>query len=308
MTIEQLKYFAAVEQCTSFSWAAEQLYTSQSTISKQIKALEKELGFALFLRTTRRVEVTEAGRLFSPYAKRILAEYSAMRQATRWLAKKESAAIRLLSIPVIAQYGLIEVFSKFSGLYPHIHLQIEEQNADVVLQELSRGAADIAILRSIHPRFQALHGLQSVPIIWDEICLLVNGRHPLAAQEEVPLRALARETFCFLSTHTGISSFCMAECAKAGFIPYIQQAELSRYSLQTVIETQSVVSLMARKVAEAIVTPNIRIISLKEHPKLDLSFAVREDSLNENLSSLMHHVIVSVNPKLKENAAQWPGV
>lgn len=301
MTIEQLKYFAAVEQCANFSCAAEQLYTSQSTISKQIKALEKELGFSLFLRTTRKVEVTAAGKLFSPYAKRILAEYSAMRQATKWLAEKESTSIRLLSIPVIAQYGLIEAFSEFSGLHPHIHLQVEEQNSDVVLQELSRGAADIAILRSIHPQFQSLHGLQSVPIIWDEICLLVNGQHPLAAQEEVPLRKLARETFCFLNTHTGISSFCIAECAKAGFVPYIQQTELSRYSLQTVIETQAVVSLMARKVAEAIVTPNIRIVSLKEHPKLDLSFAIREDSLNENLSSLMHHVIANINRNLKEN-------
>lgn len=290
MTIEQLKYFVAIEQVGSFSEAAEILYTTQSTVSKQVKALEEELGFKLFLRTTRRVEVTGAGKLFSPYAKRILTEYEAMQRETRRLVGKKHASIRVLSIPVLAQYGLVEAFADFLSLYPNVCLQMEERDSDVVIQALLKGTADIAILRSFHPQLKSAQNVRTIPIIWDELCLLVNAQHPLASREEVSLRELSNETFYFLSSHTGICNFCIAECSKAGFVPYIQQKELSRYTLQEIVGAQLVVSLMASKVAKAIQTPNICMVPLKEHPKLDLSFAVREDRMGGELNSLMHYI------------------
>lgn len=290
MTFDQLKCFAAIEQTGSFSEAAEYLYTAQSTVSKQIKALERELGFSLFQRTTRRVSITGAGKLFSSYVQRILREYDAMQQETRKLVGKKNESIRILSIPVLAQYGLLEAFDEFTSLYPHIQLHIEERDTNVVVQELMKGTADLAIMRSFHPQIQHMHQLRTIPIVWDELCLLVHQQHPLAGREEVSLRELSNETFYLLSSHTGICKYCIAECSKAGFVPYIQQNELSRYTLQEIVGAQRGISLMARKVAESIQTPNIRTVSLKEHPQLDISFVVREDGMGGSLNSLVHHI------------------
>lgn len=291
MTIEQLRFFATIEQVNSFSEAADLLYVSQSTISKQIKALEEELGFSLFQRTTRKVKITGAGKLFSAHVKRILMEYDAMQQETRGLVGKKTASIRILSIPVLAQYGLIEEFMNFSSLYPNLNLQIEERDSDIVIEELMKGNADVAIMRSFHPQLQHSKSVRIIPFIWDELCLMVNCNHPLATRKEVSLRELSKETFYFLGSHTGICNYCIAECSKVGFVPYVQQSELSRYTLQEVINIRLVVSLVARKVGESIKTSNICIIPLKEHPKLDISFAIREERMGDHLNCLIHHIL-----------------
>lgn len=76
MTIEQLRYFMALTEYKSFSLAAEKSYVSQPTLSKQIKALEEELGgIKLFERNTKQLEITDAGREFYVSAEIILTEY-----------------------------------------------------------------------------------------------------------------------------------------------------------------------------------------------------------------------------------------
>ena len=80
MTIEQLKVFIMTEKLNSFSEAAHESFISQSTLSKQIKSLERELGFKLFDRTTRKIKMTRAGEIFSKYAHSIVNEYNLMMQ------------------------------------------------------------------------------------------------------------------------------------------------------------------------------------------------------------------------------------
>ncbi len=72
MTIDQLFYFLSVSNNCHFSHSAEELYISQASLSKQVQALEKELDIPLFVRSTRSVKLTEAGKVVQPYAERIL--------------------------------------------------------------------------------------------------------------------------------------------------------------------------------------------------------------------------------------------
>jgi len=78
MEMKQVKYFLTVAELGSFSAAADNLYISQSSLSKQIMALEKELGFALFDRSKRMIVLTEAGATFRKYARRLHDEYEEM--------------------------------------------------------------------------------------------------------------------------------------------------------------------------------------------------------------------------------------
>ena len=229
-------------------------------------------------------------------------EYDAMQQAAGKIIGKKLNSIHIAAIPIVAHYGLVEALKKFAACYPHIYLQIKERDSDIVLQKLLKGEADVAILRSIHPELKYLKNLHHIPIIWDEVCLLVNYQHPLASQDEVSLRELSDESFYFLGSHTGISHFCISECAKVGFIPYIQNTELSRYTLQQIISTQPAVTLMAKKVAEHIQNQNIKIIPLKEHLQLDLSFAFLDRTHNEPLNDLIRYILAYENHQQPDTA------
>lgn len=301
MTIEQLKYFAAIEQVGNFSEAAELLFTTQSTVSKQIKSLENELGFSLFSRTSRKIKITPAGKQFSLHVHRILQEYDNMQKETLRYKGKQTQLLRILSIPVLAQYELLDAFAEFSSINCDLSLQIEERDSNIVAQELLKGDADIAVIRSFHPLLNQNPLVHITPILDDELCLIINCAHPLASNEEVSLQDLSKETFYFLSSHTGICNYCISECSKFGFIPNIQQRELSRYSLQKIIDSSLAISFMARRVAESIQTKNIRVIPLKEHLQLDISFATLNKNHDKNIVRLITFVSDFINKKSKKN-------
>src|SRR5690348_11782859 len=81
MELRQLRYFEAVARNRHVSRAAHELHLAQPSLSKQLRALEAELGVALFDRVGRRVELTEAGKLFLSHTRRVLAEAGAAREA-----------------------------------------------------------------------------------------------------------------------------------------------------------------------------------------------------------------------------------
>jgi DNA-binding transcriptional LysR family regulator len=116
MTPEQLNYFLVIEKHMNFSAAAEEL-NIPSSLSRQIRNLEDEIGVTLFKRTTRKIELTEAGADFSLHARRILGTYQNM-----YAKMKEHSAGRnkivLASVPVISIYRLTEMIASFNELWP----------------------------------------------------------------------------------------------------------------------------------------------------------------------------------------------
>jgi len=286
MTIEQLQFFLMIEKLKSFSEAANELYISQSTLSKHIKALEKQLGYKLFERTTRKIQITPAGEVFSKYAHRMATEYREMLLETKKF-QQELSVLNIAGIPILEAYGMFELFEDFQREYPNIIVEVEEGERTFVLSELRRGAVDMAILRS---RFVEGGDLQTVPIFTDEIVMVVPEGHRFAQTGEVSLADATEETFFFLSKNTGMYAYCIEECGKVGYFPNVKKSELNRRSIRSKILRGEGVSLMAETVAKEINLPGLVNVRLKERLSLDLSFILRNEKIGKSCEELIAYV------------------
>jgi len=123
-TLSCIKSFVSVAQYGSFSQAANKMYLSQSVVTKQIQALEQELGVSLLTRTTRSLTLTNTGHLYLEKAKKILSEIKSANEAVKNISEEQSGTIKL-SIPGFFQGGeFVQILTKFLIEYPKVQFII----------------------------------------------------------------------------------------------------------------------------------------------------------------------------------------
>ena len=149
MEIKQVQYFLAVAEAGSFSVAAEDLYISQSSLSKQIIALEKELDIQLFDRSKRKISLTDGGRAFHKHALKLNEIHKAL-VADLEEYRKTASSLSIVAIPVIAQYGITSYIAQFKSAYPNINFTLEEREASTILPALNSSQYDLAFVRDYH--------------------------------------------------------------------------------------------------------------------------------------------------------------
>ena len=140
--IRQMKYFQAVVRNNSFSEAAEECYISQSAISQQIQALERELGFELLERKNRKFTITSAGEYFYRKSLVLIADYERMCQEASRLSNQDQAS---LTIGYLRSYSGKEfqlALEEFSARYPDVLVKIVYGNHEELYELLRDGSAD----------------------------------------------------------------------------------------------------------------------------------------------------------------------
>lgn len=278
MTFEHLEYFLLVEKYKSFSRAAEENYLSQPTLSKQIKALEKEVGVTLFVRNARSVELTEAGMEFSRYVHRIMKEYTMMKSSLKDYGKKRKKLV-ISTIPVASSSGLLKAIYAFGRFYDTVEVEIIEQDTDSALKSLEQGRSDMAFIRS---KFVPEGGYGAYPLMRDELVLVVGQNHPLAGEKSIFLSDVQYEKFIFLGTNTGLYRICMDECRNAGFIPDAKVKDVRVESLGEMLVEKGCVSLLMYSTAKRLLPGNqMRILFLKEHPQMDVCLVIKLEDLTD---------------------------
>lgn len=190
MELRQLEYFLAIHQAGSFSVAALKLGLHQSVLSRQVQALEKELGFSLYRRTGRGVELTPEGRVYESYARDIVDTHHAALQAIQDSSVKETQPVVVglpASLSSVLAAGLVK---DFKTKYPHTPLKILEGFSGHITEWLIDGRIDVAVLYDTQNN--ALSSLKPDPLLEDRLVLVgppVN--HVRMAEEKVSLRALS---------------------------------------------------------------------------------------------------------------------
>jgi DNA-binding transcriptional LysR family regulator len=146
MQLQQLAYFVAVAEVRHFTQAAETLGVAQPSLSKQVRALETELGASLFSRARGNITLTPAGEALLPLAKRILADVDTARLEVQELAGLRSGRVRLGATPSLCAGLLADVLRRFHSAYPGIRLLVEEGGSHDLVREVTRGALDLALV------------------------------------------------------------------------------------------------------------------------------------------------------------------
>ena len=215
MELRHLRYVVTVADTLHFGRAAERLHLSQPPLSQQIRQLETELGVALFHRTKRHVELTDAGRLFVEEARVILAQAA---HASNLALRVNQGEVGQLSIgaagPADAEI-FVEILRRFARRHPQIRMVVRNMGSAEQARAISEGR--------LHVGFVALPidepDLATEVVLRRPIVIALPRNHPLAARARVPLHALAKEPHIMFARRMGPRLFdaVLAACREAGF-------------------------------------------------------------------------------------------
>ena len=191
MQIFWLEAFIAVAERMNFSDAATDLYISQSSLSKYIQMIEKQISVPLFDRSRRKIILTPAGSTFYHYATDIVARYHEMLQVMEKYTYKGSSRVRVVSVSAPHINGFTFLFARFGQEHPEIDFSLQEEEMSRAMNELQAGNADFAIVRTnLIPN---LDQYKEIRFNTEEMYLICGECHPLGQKDKVSLGDILKE-------------------------------------------------------------------------------------------------------------------
>lgn len=209
-SLRQIECFQAVAELGSFSRAAERMNTTQPALSQAIRDLETGLGARLFDRTTRRVDLTEAGEAFAASAFVVLTELDRAVSNVQDLGQLRRGRLRIAAPPLLAAAVLPAVIRETAAHHPDLSLRVEDLGTDAIVGQVRNGRADLG-LGTFQPGEE---GVVVTPVLRDRLMVFLATDHALASQPDLtwtqiagqPQVALTRESGLRLLTEVGYES------------------------------------------------------------------------------------------------------
>jgi DNA-binding transcriptional LysR family regulator len=219
--LQQLRCLVAVAEELHFGRAATRLRMAQPPLTRQIQALEAELGFLLLDRSRRKVELTAAGAVMLRHARRM---FEALEQATdeaRRASLGQIGRIRVAYPSSLTYSGLTDFLRAFRVKLPDVEVALQEMPPQEQIDALREGRVDVGFVRA--PLDDP--ALSSEVLRREPLVVALPCDHPMARRARVPLDALAGEAFVFFPRKRGSAFFdqLVGLCRSAGFAPNIVQ-------------------------------------------------------------------------------------
>jgi LysR family transcriptional regulator, benzoate and cis,cis-muconate-responsive activator of ben and cat genes len=262
MDLKQLRYFATLAHELSFTRAARKLHVSQPPLSFQIANLESELDARLFNRTSRSVELSEAGKALLPHALAVLERIEEARQDVRRVASGLEGWVKV----GLTGSHFLGPFPQFIKQYrerrPGVDVVLEEMKPADQLQALRDGRVDLSISRTPVTDSQLVSHL-----LWREpVVVALPRQHRLASRKRIRLADLREDDFVFLRLDS--SAFAQRlfnACVQAGFTPRI---------VQQVVEIPAAINLVAAGLGVALVPASLASVRSDAVALCDLGSAM----------------------------------
>ncbi len=190
MRIEQLQAFLSVAETGSFQAAAQQCQVTQSTVSRQVQALEAELDAPLFHRGAQ-AKLTVAGERLLPKAKRIYQDWLQVSRDIADLMAGKQPELCVAAIQSVCATVLPPVLQQFCTEYPQVQLRVTALGSDRSLKVLRDGLVDLAIVMD-NPRLTTQPEMVVVPLFEEPVEVLMASDHSLAGQPAIAWEMLGR--------------------------------------------------------------------------------------------------------------------
>jgi DNA-binding transcriptional LysR family regulator len=198
LEFRELRYFVVLCEELHFGRAAERLHISQSPLSQAIAQLERKLGTRLLDRSSRHVQVTDAGNVLVHHARRLLFEADDAVGATRRAGSGESGSLQLAVGPVSRDAVLPGLRHALDERLPGLTVEVVEVAGDDVIESVLRGGADAGLV--LNP--PARDDIAAVPLRRDSAVAMMLRGHPLSSQERVTVEELAEHTLVLWPRNT----------------------------------------------------------------------------------------------------------
>jgi molybdate transport repressor ModE-like protein len=274
LDVKRLRILREVAEQGSFSAAAESLHLTQSAVSQQIAALEKETGMRLLDRNHGSVRLTDPGAALVSHAEAVIARLGEAERELADIAGLRGGRLRMITFPTAGATLVAAAAPAFSKKYPEVELQLGEAEPETSIPQLKAGEYDIALA----------YDFTSVPFINDrdiERKLLLEERmqvalpldHPLADRKSVRLEQLAEETWSCGVSPSSCRQNVIQWCRLAGFEPRIGFETDDYQVMQSLVAAGMTVTLLP----ELLLTgrqPGLRVLDITPKPPVRRTWAV----------------------------------
>lgn len=275
--LRHLHYFIAVAEELNFGRAAERLHIAQPPLTRQIHQLEKELGVELFHRTTRRIELTEAGQVYLPEARRVLAQVQEGATLAQLASRGEVGRV-VVGFEGSSAYDIVPLAVKaFREQFPRVSLIVREMTTGDQVKALHEGHISVGF---VVPPLSETQDLIVETVLREPLLVALPQDHPQAQRSTVDLVTLKDETFIVCPRHhkCGLYDHLISICRQRGFSPRLTQET---------DEVQSILGFVAAGLGVALLPASVKHLQRSQvvyrtlHPlteELELAIAWRREN------------------------------
>jgi len=219
MELRHLRYFSAVAELLNFSRAAEKLHVAQPALSRQVRALEDELGVRLFERNHARVRLTDAGRTFYPHVCKILAGVDIGVAAVREVTDGVGGELIVCNDWRVGSDLVPATLAEFHATHPRAAVTLRDLPLHEQLPALRAGKAHLGFI--VRDVLGMRDDIDALPVLHSPLMAVLPAAHSLAGQRRVKLAELAAETWTMIDDQEamGYRAFISQLCRLSGFSP-----------------------------------------------------------------------------------------
>jgi DNA-binding transcriptional LysR family regulator len=257
LDIRHLKYFSEVARLLSFTKAAAALHVSQPSLSKAIKNLEEELNVPLFYRSSRQLELTDAGKAVLKNAKNVLEAFSNLTSELTDILELKKGEIRIGIPPIMGAVFFSKLISEFKKVYPLVEITLTEVGSKIIKQRVEEGSLDIGLICSLP---QQSDSFEIIKLLNDPLMAITHSRHALAAKQKIYFSELKDEAFILYRNDFSLHDSIVEECTKNGFYPNVVCESSQKDFMLEMVESNIGVSLFPGKICNKINNPNIAVL------------------------------------------------
>lgn len=243
METARCRAFLAAAETGSFSRAAEVLRYTPSGVNQLVSALEKEVGFSLFSRSTKGVALTANGQLLLPVIREILHQEDRLFELSAQMNGLLIGTVTIAAYSSIATHWLPAVIRAFQQDYPHVEIKLMEGIWQEVSQWLEERTADIGFFS-----YQENMPFEWIPLAEDPMVALLPRSHPLAEASCYPLENCGRDSF--IMPALGCDDDVEALFARSHVRPNIRYTTMESFSVMSMVEQGLGVSVMNKLITE----------------------------------------------------------
>jgi DNA-binding transcriptional LysR family regulator len=215
VTLRQLQGFRTIAELGSFTRAAHRLQMAQPALSLSIRELETELGVRLFDRTTRRVELTAAGREFLQSTEKLIADLELSIRNVRDLTDRKRGRLTIAAPPLLAAMIVPPAIADYMKTFPGIEVRLVDTQTDIIAEKVRSGEVDCGIGTFADTE----EGIRSEPILEDALAIWCSSESPLAKSQRLKWSELSAWPLIMMTRASNIRAMVERACEAAGHSP-----------------------------------------------------------------------------------------
>ena len=264
MLFGQLECFLAVARLGNLSRAAEEMFLTQPTLTARLKALEEEVGDRLFVRTSRGMRLTDAGRELLPYAERAVDSFREGKRRLEELRGASGGRLLIGASPGVGTYALPGLLERFASAYPRVSVSVRTGHSEAILEMTLKEEVQLGLTRAMrHP------DVESLRLYEDELVLVVDPGHRFTRKGSADLAEIGEEQIIFFDHDSSYFEQTHALFRNAG-IAELRTMEVDNIeAAKRMVEHRLGVAFLPRTaIVRSVAAGNLVLIPVVENPEM----------------------------------------